>query len=56
MDGLLLLIDFEKVLDSIELKFLQKALNSFNFGPSICKWFETFYVDSKCIICILTNK
>jgi hypothetical protein len=43
MDGLLLLIDFEKVFDSIEWKFLQKALNSFNFGPSICKWFETFF-------------
>jgi hypothetical protein len=28
MDGLLLLIDFEKVFDSIEWKFLQKALNS----------------------------
>jgi hypothetical protein len=46
MDGLLLLVDFEKAFDSIEWKFLQKALNSFNFGPSICKWFETFYVDT----------
>jgi hypothetical protein len=43
MDGLLLLVDFEKAFDSIEWKFLRKALNSFNFGPSICKWFETFY-------------
>jgi hypothetical protein len=39
MDGLLLLVDFEKAFDSIEWKFLQKALNSFSFGPSICKWF-----------------
>ena len=53
MDGLLLLVDFEKALDSIEWKFLQKALNSFNFGPSICKWFETFYVDSKS--CVINN-
>ena len=29
MDGLLLLVDFEKAFDSIEWKFLQKALNSF---------------------------
>ena len=36
MDGLLLLVDFEKAFDSIEWNFLQKALNSFNFGPSIC--------------------
>ena len=28
MDGLLLLVDFEKAFDSIEWKFLQKALNS----------------------------
>ena len=28
MDGLLLLIDFEKVFDSIEWKFLQKAFQS----------------------------
>jgi hypothetical protein len=40
MDGLLLLVDFEKAFDSIEWKFLQIALNSFNFGPSICKWFD----------------
>jgi hypothetical protein len=34
MDGLLLLVDFGKAFDSIEWKFLQKALDSFNFGPS----------------------
>ena len=38
MDGLSLLVDFEKAFDCIEWKFLQKALTSFNFGPSICKW------------------
>ena len=53
MDGLLLLVDFEKAFDSIEWKFLQKALNSFSFGPSICKCFETFYVDSKS--CVINN-
>jgi hypothetical protein len=53
MDGLLLLVDFEKAFDFIEWKFLPKALNSFNFGPSICKWFETFYVDSKS--CVINN-
>ena len=37
----------------MEWKFLQKALNSLNFGPSICKWFETFYVDSKS--CVINN-
>jgi hypothetical protein len=41
--GLLLLVDFEKAFDSIEWLFLKKTLNSFNFGPSLCKWFETLY-------------
>jgi hypothetical protein len=36
MDGLLLLVDFENAFDSIEWTFLRKALDSFNFGPSIC--------------------
>ena len=53
MDGLLLLVDFEKAFGSIEWKFLRKALNSFNFDISICKWFETFYVDSKS--CMINN-
>jgi hypothetical protein len=36
--GLLLLVDFEKAFDSVEWKFLKKALSSFNFGPFVCKW------------------
>ena len=47
MPGLLLLIDFEKAFNSIELEFLVVSLKSSNFGPSICKWFKTFYVDAK---------
>jgi hypothetical protein len=31
LDGLLLLVDFEKAFDSIEWEFLIKALKSFNF-------------------------
>ena len=42
MDGLLLLVDFEKAFDSIEWKLLRKALINFNVGPPICNWFETF--------------
>jgi hypothetical protein len=45
LDGLLLLVDFEKAFDSIEWEFLIKALKSFNFGPSICKWFKTLYAE-----------
>ena len=53
MSGLLLLVDFEKAFDSIDWIFLKKALNSFNFGPSMGKWFETFYCNAKS--CIINN-
>ena len=43
MTGLLLLVDFEKAFDSIEWELLQKAQISFNFGSSICKWFEIIF-------------
>jgi hypothetical protein len=45
LDGLLLLVDFENTFVSIEWEFLIKALKSFNFGPSICKWFKTLYAE-----------
>lgn len=41
--GLLLLIDFEKAFDSLSWSFIQKVLRFLNFGPSICRWIETFY-------------
>jgi hypothetical protein len=53
LDGLLLLVDFEKAFDSIEWEFLIKALKSFNFDPSICKWFKTLYAESKS--CVINN-
>jgi hypothetical protein len=39
--------------DSVEWKFLKKALSSFNFGPFVCKWFELFY--SKAKSCVINN-
>jgi hypothetical protein len=50
LDGLLLLVDFEKAFDSIEWKFFQKALNSFNFGPPICKWFSVSFTNAPFIL------
>ena len=41
--GLLLLLDFEKAFDTISWKFIQSALNYFNFGPSIKEWIRIFY-------------
>ena len=40
---LLLFLDFEKALDTLEWSFIQKALISFGFGPSFVQWFKTFY-------------
>ena len=45
------MIDFEKAFVSIEWLFLKKALKGFNFGTSICKWFEILYSEaSSCVI------
>ena len=53
IEGLLLLVDFEKAFDSIEWDFLKQALISFNFGPSFCKWFDVLYADAKS--CVINN-
>ena len=41
--GMLLLMDFEKVFHSVSHKFVFKALNFLNFGPSIMKWINLLY-------------
>ena len=40
--GLLVLIDFQKAFDSVSWKFLYKAMEAFNFGPSMIKWVNIF--------------
>lgn len=44
--GILFGVDFEKAFDSISVTFIRKVLNLFNFGPSIIRWFDTFYSDN----------
>ena len=51
--GILLMIDFQKAFDSLEWKFLLKALKQFNFGPNFIKWVEILYNDIRS--CILNN-
>ena len=41
--GLLIFIDFQKAFDSLEWNFLQRCLESFNFGSSLIRWVITFY-------------
>ena len=43
-------LDFEKAFDSIEWDFIQKCLESFNFGPNLRQWISVFYKDiSSCV-------
>ena len=51
--GLLLCLDFEKAFDTLEWPFIEKTLLSFGFGPSIVKWFQTFYNSTES--CIMNN-
>ena len=45
IDGLLLLIDFEKAFDSVSWDFLYKTLDVFNFGSDIKSWIQLFNND-----------
>ena len=53
MDGLLLLIDFEKAFDSIEWSYITEILNRYNFGKDIIKWFNIVYKDAQS--CVINN-
>ena len=49
--GIAVFLDFEKAFDSIEWDFIQKCLESFNFGPNLRQWISVFYKDiSSCVI------
>ena len=48
--GLLVLLDFEKVFDSLEWNFIESTLTFLGFGESIIQWFKTFYKDISSII------
>ena len=42
IQGLLMLIDFEKAFDSVSWSFLYSVLDFFEFGPSFKTWIKTF--------------
>lgn len=50
--GMFLLIDFEKAFDSVSHDFILNILEKFNFGPSIQKWFQTFYSGAKASVLV----
>ena len=48
--GVLLAVDFHKVFDSIDWKFIVQALKKYNFGPVLINWVNIIYNDiSSCI-------
>ena len=51
--SLLILIDSQKAFDSLERNFLQRCLESFNFGPSFIHWIMTFHKNIQS--CIINN-
>lgn len=51
--GLLIFIDFQKAFDSLELNFMLRCLESFNFGSSLIRWVFTFYKNKQS--CVINN-
>ena len=51
--GLAVFLDFEKAFDSIQWRYLQKCLETFNFGPQLRQWIRVLY--NKISSCVLNN-
>ena len=51
--GLLIFIDFRKAFDSLERNFLQRCLESFNFGPNFIRWLMNFHKNIQS--CVINN-
>ena len=50
IEGLLLLVDFEKAFDSVSWNFITEVLKFFKFGKSFISWIHLFYKNAK--LCI----
>ena len=53
IEGLLISVDFEKAFDSLEICYLLKVLQIFNFGPNLIHWVKTFY--NNITSCVMNN-
>ena len=51
--GIALFLDFKKAFDSLECNFIEKALETFNFGAPLIQWVNTFY--SNIQSCVINN-
>ncbi len=50
--GLLLCLDFEKAFDSLDWRFMFRALGAFGFGKHLCRWIYTFYRNIKSTVIV----
>ena len=49
--GVAVFLDFEKAFDSVEWNFIQKCLETFNFGLDLRQWIKVFHTDiSSCVL------
>ena len=46
IDGIILLIDFQKAFDSISREFIRNTMGKMNFGDSFLKWVNMFHMGS----------
>ena len=51
--GILVVIDFEKPFDSLNLNFLLRVRHAFNFGPSFIQWIRVLYNNASS--CVMNN-
>ena len=51
---LIVLIDFEKALDSLELGYIFKVFRAYNFGNDFIKWIKLLYNDP--CSCVINNE
>ena len=50
VNGFIVLLDFQKAFDSVNIDFLKGTLKSFQFGPVFRRWIEVLYTNiSSCV-------
>jgi len=47
LSGLCLMVDFQKAFDTLDWKFMERALRAYKFGGGLIKWVQVFYKDVK---------
>ena len=55
IDGLILLVDFEKAFDSLSWRFIHQVLKKYNFGNNFIKWINVFQQGSNSRIILNGN-